>query len=225
MKLFKTNKTALRFSNNASQFLNGLTSNTIDSPQNAFLNIHGRIIATFDQLKLSDDVVVICVEAPFVKAALDHIDRFAKLSGVKIEQLEHIVYYQLDSESEEFSDDDFVIKQKKGRLICSKNKMDVNVPCEEFTLFRLKNNYPAHGVDYTDEFILNVSEDDFVSFTKGCFLGQEPISKVHHRSKPSWKLVVKRQDECSSEEKEKMTSKALDPATGHLLGFVFMKNA
>jgi len=71
---------------------------------------------------------------------------------------------------------------------------------------------------------LNVSENDFVSFTKGCFLGQEPIAKVHHRSRPTWKMVVRFEDESSVEEKVKMTSKTSDPGTGRILGFVFVGN-
>jgi len=224
MLIFKTNKTALRFSNKACQFLNGLTSNTIESPQNAFVNIHGRIIATFDQLKLGDDHVIACVEAPFVQFVLEHVDRYTKLSGVKIEQLPHGVYYVLDNDLPKISDEDFVIKKQQGYLVISKNPLEGNVTADEFTLFRVKNNIPQHGVDYMDDFILNVSEGDFVSFTKGCFLGQEPISKVHNRSKPTWKLIVKQNDQCSPEEKSKMTSKAVDPQANRSMGFVFVKN-
>jgi folate-binding Fe-S cluster repair protein YgfZ len=73
--------------------------------------------------------------------------------------------------------------------------------------------------------LLNVSErEDLVSFTKGCFLGQEPISKVHNRSKPTWKLVVKSAEDCPPEERSKMTSQAIDPQTKKTRGFVFVKN-
>jgi hypothetical protein len=55
-------------------------------------------------------------------------------------------------------------------------------------------------------------------------LGQEPISKVYNRSKPSWKLVVRFEDDCAPEEKGRMTSKMKDPETGKALGFVFVSN-
>ncbi|MBP6344212.1 MAG: hypothetical protein KA403_09765, partial [Candidatus Omnitrophica bacterium] len=63
-----------------------------------------------------------------------------------------------------------------------------------------------------------------VSYTKGCFLGQEPIAKVHNRSKPTWKLVVRPEDESSPEDQAKMTSKTRDPQSGKIIGFVFVKN-
>ena len=91
-------------------------------------------------------------------------------------------------------------------------------------LFRVVNHIPVQGIDYRDEFLLNISDEEFVSYAKGCFLGQEPISKVHNRSKPTWKLVVRYQDECTEEERQKMTSVVVDPATRRTMGFVFVRN-
>ena len=50
------------------------------------------------------------------------------------------------------------------------------------------------------------------------------MAKVHNRSKPTWQLVVRYEDELSVEEQAKMTSKAVDPKTSRALGFVFVKN-
>jgi len=50
MKIYKSNKTVLSLRNNAVAFLNGLTSNAMDKPWNAFVDIHGMIISVFDQL-------------------------------------------------------------------------------------------------------------------------------------------------------------------------------
>ncbi len=222
-KIYKTKKVALLFRNNAAEFLNGLTANEITKPRNAFLNIHGRIIATFDQLKISDEEVWALVEAPFVDAVCDHLDRYAKLSGVKVEKRKEVVFFNLDGELK-LIEGEYRIPQNQGQLVIADRHLQTNVSVEEFTFFRLKNYIPVHGIDYQDEFLLNINETDFVSFTKGCFLGQEPVSKVHSRSKPSWKLVVKYEDECTAEEKLKMTSRALDPQAQRYLGFVFVDN-
>ncbi len=222
MKLYLTHKTVLSFKNNPASFLNGLTSNTLEAPQNAFLTIHGKIIATFDQIKINDEEFWIVVETPLVEAVLNHLDRYARLSGVKMEKLAKKVYFDLDGDAS-LGPQDVTITQKRGRLVLTDQDLRSNVKDEEFTLFRLKNNIPLQGVDYTDDFLLNISEVDHVSFTKGCFLGQEPISKVHNRSKPTWKLTVKFEDECTQDEKQKMTSKTLDPESGKVIGFIFVK--
>ncbi len=222
MKIYPLEKKVLSIKNNPAPFLNGLTTNTIDSPLNAFVNISGRIIATFEQCKISEEEWVIVVEDSAKENLLSHLKRFALLSGVKIEETAKRVYFDLEGNIPK-TGDDMCIPKKKGCLFITARDLTVNVQENEFTLFRLKNNLPLQGQDYTDDFILNVS-DDYVSFTKGCFLGQEPVAKVHNRSKPTWRLVVKYEDECSDEEKSKMTSRAQDPDSRRVRGFVFEGN-
>lgn len=223
MNLYKLNKSILSVQNNPEKFLNGITANALTVPQNAFVNIHGRIIATFDQLKVGDDEYWLVIDAPFVKDVLAHVERYARLSQTAIEQKDLEVFFDLTGEGA-INPDEKTIAQKKGRMILANpGARRGNVSDEEFTLFRVSHNIPAMGFDFKqDEFLLNVSETDFVSFTKGCFLGQEPISKVHNRAKPTWKLVTKFEDECSTEERAKMTSKVIE--SGRAKGFVFVKN-
>jgi folate-binding protein YgfZ len=223
MSFFKTTKKVLSLHNQPEKFLNGLTANSLDKPHNAFVNLHGRIIATFDQVKVNDDQFLLVIEENFMKDVIDHLDRFARLSKVEIKPVDFAVYFDLDG-SYVPGKGEFAILQKHGQLLLTNQNLAPLISETEFTLFRLKNNIPLLGVDYKDEMLLNVSEEDFVSFTKGCFLGQEPIAKVHHRSRPTWKLVVKAEDECTPEEKAKMTSKTTDPQTGKTLGFVFIAN-
>ena len=224
MKLYKTDKNIIKFSPKAAQFLNGLASNEITKPQSAFLTVHGKIIATFDQLKVSDDEVWAVIESPFVEDILNHLSRYLTLSGVKAEILAISVYFDLAGDYS-LKSDESAISQKAGKLVLTSHDLPSGVSEEEFTLFRLKNKIPLHGVDYKDDLLLNVSTTDHVSFTKGCYLGQEPISKVYNRSKPSWRLVVKPESDCSEEEKSKMTSKAADPESRKTIGFVFERNA
>lgn len=223
MRIYPSTKTVLRIRNNAAQFLNGLTSNILEQPYNAFLTIHGRIVATFDQLKTGEAQLLICVENKYVEAVLRHVERYLKLSKTEMTRENTAVYFDLDAEYKPGADEE-VIPQKKGQLVITSKTLESTVSSEEFTRFRLINGIPLQGVDYTDEFLLNVSDMEFVSYTKGCFLGQEPVAKVHNRSKPTWKLAVRYEDECSDEEKAKMTSKMTDLRTGRVQGFVFVNN-
>lgn len=223
MRLRQLEKAVLSVKNNAAKFLNGLTANVLDVPHNAFLDVHGKTIATFDQIKVGEDEFLIVLERPLCDSVLAHIDRYVRLSKVKIELRDFNVYFDLDGEGP-IGKEDFSISQKKGRLILTRKDLKAEVSEEEFTLFRLKNNMPLPGIDYQNDFILNISPDDFVSFTKGCFLGQEPVAKVQSRSKPSWKLVVRSLDECDEEQKKKMTSKTIDPQTKKIIGFIFVSN-
>ncbi len=209
MRLYKLSDTVLNIKGHATTFLGGLSSNGLDQSFNAFLNQHGRIVATFRQQKVSDDAFFIVVPSVAIESVLGHVDRYAKLSHTQIQSTPLKAYIDVDT----------------GGLWLKAQDVPSQVSEEEFTLFRLQKNIPLLGVDYhADEFILNVNEDMYVSYTKGCFLGQEPVAKVHNRSKPTRKLVVKYEDECSDEEKAKMTSKILDPQTRRVKGFVFVGN-
>ena len=254
MNLYPLTKTVLSVTNNAAAFLNGITSNTLDQPQNAFLDVHGRIIATFDQIKDGEDRFLILIETSLREAVLRHIEKFVRLAGVKVIEEKFCVYYDLEG-SFSREDQQRSIAHKAGQIIISpvplmelhsaqqnspssagadtdggrggagKEKLNKpNVSDQDFTLFRLRHQIPWPGIDFHNELILNVSEDDYVSFSKGCFLGQEPVSKVHNRSRPTWKLVVRYEDECTADERQKMTSTMRDPQNNKVMGFVFAAN-
>lgn len=209
MRLYKLPDSVLSIKGNASNFLNGIAANNLDAPQNAFLNQHGRIIATFRQQRISDDEFLISVPAIAKDNLLKHLERYVKLSHVSIAPSDRNTFIDLDTAQTEWTNAPHV----------------GSVSDEEFTLFRLKHSIPLMGIDYqADEFILNVHEYDYVSYAKGCFLGQEPVAKVHNRAQPSRKLVVAFEDQCASEDKAKMTSKAPDPVSGRIKGFVFVSN-
>ncbi len=97
MRLYKLNDTILSIKGNASGFLNGITSNTLDAPLNAFLNQHGRIIATFRQQRISDDEFLMSVPSIAVDNLLKHLERYARLSNVKMEAVNQNVFMDLDT--------------------------------------------------------------------------------------------------------------------------------
>lgn len=209
MRIYKLPDTVLSIKGNASGFLNGITSNTLEAPLNAFLNQHGRIIATIRQQKKSDEEFLISVPSFAVGSLLKHLERYAKLSHVHIEPTKLSAFLDLDT----------------LQTVWTPKQMGNSIADDEFVLFRLAHQLPLMGVDYqADEFILNVHEHDHVSYTKGCFLGQEPVAKVHNRSQPSRKLIAAFEDQCAAQEASKMTSKMKDPQNGRVKGFIFINN-
>ena len=209
MKLYKLNDVVLSIKGNAAAFLNGITSNVLDAPLNAFLNQHGRIIATIRQQKISDNEFLIGVPVIAVDILLAHLDRYVKLSHVTIVPRAQNVFIDLDTTQTVWSSETHANGSSDG----------------EFTLFRLDHNIPLMGVDYlAGELVLNVHEYAYVSYTKGCFLGQEPVAKVHNRARPSRKLIVAFEGQCYADQVTPMTSKVLDPANGRFKGFMFVSN-
>lgn len=224
MRIFEIDKTVVKLSGNIDHFFKGLTSNDLEAPFNAFLNQHGRTVATFDQLRLNANEFILLVESCMYERMFQHIEKFLALNKTRCERvIDKHVYFDLDNKIEA-QDNDWIFSQKEGRIIVTDDMYSENISEDEFIQFRLQNRIPRQGKDYDDEMILNISETDFVSFTKGCFLGQEPVSKVHNRAKPTWRLDVKPEKECTEKELEKMTSRVYDDDFGCVRGFVFVKN-
>lgn len=217
MRIYKTTKQVLSFTNHLDKFFPGITSNTLTAPYNAFLNIHGRVVAVFDQVRIDDERMLICIEPAFKDELFAHIQKYVMLSGVDVQMTDYDVYFDLDT-SYTPADDEYTIGQKKGQLILSTSDISPTVTDDEFIAFRLDHTIAVQGIDFHHEMILNISPDQFTSFTKGCYLGQEVVSKVHNRAKPTWKLVVKNEADCLEKELLKMTSRY----GGR--GFVFIKN-
>jgi tRNA-modifying protein YgfZ len=175
MKLYSCDKTVLRFYPKAASFLNGYTTNTVDAPRTAFVDLHGRIVAVADQFKKSEDEVWIVVESPFAGRLTEHLKKFLSFSDTHVEALSLHVYYDID----------------QGRLLFSKEPLSAEVTDEEFTRFRLEKRIPLQGRDFDQEMLLNLGDESLVSYAKGCYLGQEIVARVHYKGRPPKRLEVR----------------------------------
>lgn len=53
-----------------------------------------------------------------------------------------------------------------------------------FNLLRIEAAVPEYGIDMDEDIILlETGLETAVSYTKGCYLGQEPIARIHHRGR------------------------------------------
>ncbi len=223
MRLYKMNSTALFFKNRPEEFLQGVTSNSISRPKNAFLNTKGKIIATCDQRQCNDDTVLMVVAADCLPALRQHLEKLLMLSDTTMEKSDAEIYWDLD-DSYQASASEWVLSQKAGQLLITSKTLQSQVSEEEFREFRLDHGFPLHGIDYHDEMLLNVHETDYVSYDKGCFIGQEVIARVHYKSKPPRKLVVVTASDVDASQRGAMTSVIKDSKSGDQRGFLFVSN-
>lgn len=214
----------LRFQNKACDFLKAYTSNTLDKPRNAFLTSKGNIVVTCYQVVISPDKMLIVIEKSFYERLRKHLGLYLDISGVTLEiAQEYHLYYNLDKDYVPERGEIF-IEEGRGQLIGRREAMEASVSDEAFTRFRLATHLPMQGIDYDEEMLLNIGNEEFVSYTKGCYLGQEIIARVHYKARPPRRLVARYEDECTGQEAAQMTSKVRDQATGRVLGFVFVPN-
>jgi folate-binding protein YgfZ len=92
---------------------------------------------------------------------------------------------------------------------------------ETFEILRIEAGIPRFGRDVDDSIVIpETNLDDAVSYTKGCYVGQEIIVRIKHRGHPAKKLVGLK-SERPLEPGESITSAAVSPRVGNIgLGYV-----
>ena len=150
----------------------------------------GKIVAVADQVLLDRDEALIVIESRFVQRLTAHLAPFLQFLPTKIRAEETLkVYFDLDG-SYKTSQGEWTVPQKKGQLILTPKELPATVTEEEFKKFRLKIGLPVQGLDFDNEMLLCVGDEEYVSYTKGCYLGQEIIARVHFKGAPPKKLVA-----------------------------------
>jgi folate-binding protein YgfZ len=101
-------------------------------------------------------------------------------------------------------------------------------------VLRIEAGIPRYGVDFTaDNLLLEVGLDQAVSFTKGCYLGQEVVERIRSRGHVNKKLVgllvngretPHAGDAITAVDKEvgRVTSAVLSPCLGHPIALGYL---
>lgn len=92
---------------------------------------------------------------------------------------------------------------------------------ETFEVLRIEAGIARFGRDMDETNVIpEINLDDAVSYTKGCYVGQEIIVRIKHRGHPAKKLVGLKADR-PIEPGAIITSAAVSPKAGHIgLGYV-----
>ncbi|MBI2673088.1 hypothetical protein HYX19_02405 [Candidatus Woesearchaeota archaeon] len=219
-------KVVFKITGNPIQLIKGITTNDEKADKNAFIDNFGKLIVLFDQ-KLIENEWYVVFEKQFEERFQEHIERFVRLNKSKLEKLNLNVYHIIGKDIET---DGIKINQRIGYLLLAKElkeKLD-EISDDAYGVIRIENDISIQGIDFDKEMLLNTNWTDVVSFTKGCFLGQEIMARVHNLGKPPKKLVRiiydKVPEKVTSEGKEvgNITSKCFSTKYGKYLVFAFL---
>ena len=178
-----------KISDKASDFISNLSSNDIDASQTAFLDINGKIIATAFQ-KISEGDIFLVVAKEYAGKLEAHFQKYLRISTTKVEKIECKVFLFVHGATAAYD----INKTGNGITIPGGTIMwfstdpypdpENKMKDSEFTLFRILNMLPFQGVDYDHHMLLELNQPLLVSYTKGCYLGQEIIARVSSRGVP-----------------------------------------
>ena len=198
------NRTILKLKGqNALGFLNKLITNNAAINKLIYacmLNSKGRFLCDFFVLAKNQDELLIDIANAFVKSFTSKIKLYNIDEDIKIETLSDLLCIVSASRI----NDDFLPDPRLANLgfrayLSSKSLSDINNLKDDFNydLHRLQCMVPEGDTDLEPEksIILEYGFDNLnaISFTKGCYPGQELMARTKHRGQVRKSLVLLKQ--------------------------------
>jgi folate-binding protein YgfZ len=196
----------------AVMFLNGLITNDLKTLEEnrwmpaAFPNVQGRLLAAVRILKRNNDILL-DTEATTREKVLKIIERFTLAGDFKVKDLtddsalisvqgtcatelscEGVTPVPATHTSE--TGFDLIVDKKDSLWQSLINQGAIPVSQEVEEILRIEAGIARYGVDMDETNVVTETNlDDAISYTKGCYLGQEIIIRIKHRGHVAKKLT------------------------------------
>ncbi len=178
----------------AAEFLERMVSNEVvslesgESRQALLLTPKSRIVAPLRVVREGPEAFLLITEAALAETVAATLLRARFAAKCEIEVKSYRGYVQLGS-GEGIRNDDYGVEAFES---WAEEERDATEPDEQLERLRIEAGTPVWGREL-DETILPAEaglDETHVSFTKGCYPGQEPIARLHYRGRPNRRLRV-----------------------------------
>jgi len=171
-----------QFSNN----INGLKDNQLQV--NAFCQHQGKIIALLWVIR-QENIYYLSIPESLTDTVLSRLNMFKLMSKIQIEDVSADIYqYGLINTQ---SNDSMILKNTLSVLLSNK-QIKTTVDNNLWDLVCINHKIPEIYQFTSEKHIpqaLNLDVDEFgVSFSKGCYPGQEVVARMHYLGKPKRRL-------------------------------------
>lgn len=183
----------------AVQFLNGLITNDVAKLEDgaqmsaAFPNAQGRLLAVVRVMRKDDRFLFETEEATHEKV-YNNLFRFTFAGDFFVEDLsENYGFFRILNLKSEISDPELIKFETTGgadyfvppasvEAFKAALKEAVEISDELYEVLRIENGVPLYGVDMDETTIVpEIGLPDVISYTKGCYIGQEIIARIYFR--------------------------------------------
>ncbi len=239
----------------AVQFLNGLVTNDVAKLEDgtqmsaAFPNAQGRLLALVRILRRGDTFLFETEQATSEKV-FQNLFRFTYAGDFFVSNLsEKYVYFSLLGKNiPQITDETFIVLPCKSGVDCfvPKEKAEsfksnlggaIEISDDLYEVLRIENGKPLYGVDMDETtIVLETGLDEAVSFSKGCYIGQEIIARIHFRGHVAKRLnglifedenaPVNPNDEIKSADGKnagRLTSVTYSPTIGKVIALAYVR--
>jgi tRNA-modifying protein YgfZ len=196
----------------ASEFLQRMLSNDVEQDADVFsallLTAKGRIVAPLRVWRRGDDDFLLLTEPELGDAVRTALVRARFAAKCEIEAEEHASVLV-------FGVADGLPGEIPGTVEVLDGEFDLTVDGDELERMRIETLVPAWGKEL-DESILPAEaglDRTHISFTKGCYPGQEPIARLHYRGHANRELRVLEVDAAEAGDEIRYGAKAVGRVT------------
>ena len=155
----------------------------------SFCNVQGRVIASAFIQERNEQYDLI-LSSEIIDDLENHLQRYILRSKVLIEQSDEKTFGAYKSDINEDSKECRSLKNDPKRVLTLSSQVpesiDNFITSEEWIRCDIENSIAIIYKESTEKFIpqmLNLDILDAVSFSKGCYTGQEVVARVQHRGK------------------------------------------
>jgi len=155
----------------------------------SFCNVQGRVIASAFIQERNDQYDLI-LSSEIIDDLENHLQRYILRSKVLIEQSDEKTFGAYKSDIHDDSKECRSLKNDPKRVLTLSSQVpesiDNFITSEEWIRCDIENSIAIINKESTEKFIpqmLNLDILDAVSFSKGCYTGQEVVARVQHRGK------------------------------------------
>ena len=155
----------------------------------SFCNVQGRVIASAFIQERNDQYDLI-LSSEIIDDLENHLQRYILRSKVLIEQSDEKTFGAYKSDINDDSKECRSLKNDPKRVLTLSSQVpesiDNFITSEEWIRCDIENSIAIINKESTEKFIpqmLNLDILDAVSFSKGCYTGQEVVARVQHRGK------------------------------------------
>jgi folate-binding protein YgfZ len=207
----------------AADFLQRMLSNDVEHApcQAMLLTPKARLIATVLVVRRADDDFLLLTEPGLGEAVTSTLLRARFAAKVAIEPEQHTSVVALGEDGEIPNDE---LGEPGAELIDS--DLEPTLSADEVERLRIEAARPAWGKELDDSILPAEAglDETHVSFTKGCYPGQEPIARLRHRGKVNRSLRALEVEGAQPGEEihygEKVVGRVTSAVGDRALGFV-----
>ena len=173
-------------------FLDGLSTNKVDSSCSTVLTTtSAKIIDVVDVIEVGDNLAVVGY-GPYKDKVLAHLQPRILQQNVTIRDITSLNNVHLSTDIYPEEPGITVTRSFLGWLLVTsiKNSLQESMTLDQFTEYRTKNTIPYQGHEITpDVHPFNCGLEDLVHESKGCYIGQEILTRMRSRGKMGKQLV------------------------------------